>query len=83
MALKSIGCRSASERALGSEHPLMQGLIAMYVDLGNRLSLQYGGSEAHLKFEGFNNTKSALNEAYHRSNDITATASKITSSSMQ
>ena len=64
VALKSIGCRNANESALGSEHPLIQGLIAMYVDLGNHLSLQYGGSEAHLKFEGFNSTKSTLDEQF-------------------
>ena len=32
------------------------------MELGNRVSLQYGGSEAHLKFDGYQNSNSAVTE---------------------
>ena len=45
-----------------SSNLLVRALIEMYTDMGNRISIQYGGSEAHLKFAGIDTGKSAVGE---------------------
>ena len=43
---------------------IVRALIEMYTDMGNKISMQYGGSEAHLKFAGIDSGKSAIGENF-------------------
>jgi len=58
------GSGGSGGSALDSGNVIIRALIEMYTDMGNKISIQYGGSEAHLKFAGIDTGKSAVGEQF-------------------
>eukprot|EP00605_Chrysophyceae_sp_TOSAG23-4_P002808 GSChrysophyteH1.ASY1.ANO1.3092.1 assembled CDS len=50
--IQSLEFDSSTTNTIYSNTILVRGLIEMYTNMGNQISIQYGGSEAHLKFAG-------------------------------
>ena len=49
LSLQALGVAGKDDEPLGASSPLLAQLMAMFDELGDRISIQYGGSEAHKK----------------------------------